>query len=490
MMKVFNKTHETNQKPHQKLPENVFVLPLRLPNLCNMNFKVGQIHQADMKSNMGKCAFLMVLGWMFAFSTLAQANGGLNIGHDTTICSGQCLTLSSNISGTYLWSTAATTASITLCPTSNQTISLRVINGSGTFYDTMHITVDNACVWPGDADNNGAVTKHDVLKIGLAYGHTGAARANANNSWEAQHAANWDKNFKNGTNYKHADCNGDGVVDSHDLDAVHANWSHTHNKTEATTDDGNPNLYYVANHDTVSPGDTLVLQIYLGTETSAVSNIYGVAFTHQFDPNTIGGDGSLSLVVGPANCWLYGPSTNQSPVMMFFQTDTSAQSVDIALSRTNGSTVSGYGQIGVLTILIPDNVGGKVAPEGMMEFSPIDIDAISNDETNIPLSVKPAKVYFKSTKSTSGVNPAQSVATLMDMYPNPLKGSTLTIHFSGARANKLEIVDMLGRTVCTYANNLTGTVQLDLPSLGQGMYLVRATTPNGILTQKLNIITN
>src|ERR1039458_8539318 len=137
----------------------------------------------------------------------------LNIGNDTTICSGSCLTLRSNITGKYKWSTKDTTASITLCPDNNVTVTLQVTANSKTFSSSIKITVDKYCVWPGDADDNGEVNKRDVLHIGLAYGSTGPSRADTSSTWQAYHANDWKKTFKGGLNYKYADCNGDGKVD-------------------------------------------------------------------------------------------------------------------------------------------------------------------------------------------------------------------------------------------------------------------------------------
>src|SRR6185503_14241091 len=122
------------------------------------------------------------------------------------ICSGNCITLKSNITGKYFWSTGDTTASIRVCPTNSTVITLKVISGLSTYYNSLKITIDKYGVFPGDADNNGVVNGNDVLNVGLAYGNKGPSRANANIAWNAQHANDWSKKFKHEDNYKYADC--------------------------------------------------------------------------------------------------------------------------------------------------------------------------------------------------------------------------------------------------------------------------------------------
>src|SRR6185437_5285882 len=331
--------------------------------------------------------FITVLFTALASVVHVNANPtSLNIGNDTTVCSGSCLILSSNITGTYRWSTGDTTASITVCPSDYTTVSLQVTSGTDTYSDTINITVDKYCVWPGDANDNGIVSGRDVLDIGLAYGSTGSLRTNASSNWDAQHADNWAKSFKNGTNYKYADCNGDGKVDSNDLSTVHANWSESHNKTmgDTTTVPGNPQLYLVTSSDTFYPGENVNFNIYLGTIDNPAMNVYGIGFTYQFTPSSVQ-DGSMSLTVNPNNCWLYG-TDGPDAVMSFLQADYNNDIANVDISRTIQPDQTGYGQIGVLSIIVPDNVGGKRTGATPITYGFTEEEAVSGDGSDISLS--------------------------------------------------------------------------------------------------------
>jgi hypothetical protein len=425
----------------------------------------------------------LALGFVAMSSSAFGGSGGLAIGKDTTICLGKCVTLTSGISGACTWSTGETTSSIKVCPSTDQTVTLQVNTGQVTLYDTIHITVDKYCVYPGDADENGTVDKNDVLKIALAYGNTGSQRAVSGYTWDAVHADDWSKKFKSGLNYKYADCNGDGKIDSNDVKIISTNYSHTHNKTEATTDDGIADLYYIANKDSVQPGDTLVLKIMLGTETNPVYNVYGVSFTHVFS-GLVAQDKSMMLDVNPMNCWFFDANPS---VMWFLHPDYGLPSGDIVISRTDGQVVSGYGQIGTLSVVVADNVAGKRSFDGPISLTPTDAKAISNDETNIPLTEKASIVYWKTV--VSGIKPTiLDFNSRVQVYPNPVTGRTLTINFSDLKSESIAITDLLGNEVFTSTKPGNGqTQELELPNLKQGVYLLKVATSQGLVTKKLYI---
>jgi hypothetical protein len=430
--------------------------------------------------------FMFVLSALLAIVGLAKASPvGLNIGNDTTICSGTCLTLTSNITGTYLWSTGATTASISVCPPNTQTISLVVKTGTGTYTDQIHITVDNKCVYPGDANDNGVVSLRDVLNVGLAYGSSGSARANASSSWNAQHADNWKNFFRSGLNYKYADCNGDGKVDANDLSAILSNWSETHSKTEndTTTVPGNPQLYLVTSSDTFYPGENVNFNIYLGTATNQALNVYGVDFSYQFTPGSVQ-SGSMSLTVNPTNCWLYGTSGSGS-VMSFLAPDYTNDIANVAISRTMGPGQNGYGQIGVLGITINDNVGGKTGGRMPLTYGFIQEEAVAGDESDIPLTAVNKTIYMMN--QTLGIKAAVHLGNAISVYPNPVEGNNLNIDLKNINADRISISDMLGNIVYNEARPISGLNQLHLPVLNSGMYIVQIATQQGIIMRKINI---
>lgn len=433
-----------------------------------------------------KRKFMFILPALLAIVGLAKASpGSLTIGNDTTICAGSSLTLVSNITGTYKWSNGETTQSVTITPQSTETISLVVKTASGSLQTAqILITVDKACVWPGDANDNGVVSLRDVLNVGLAYGNTGSSRANASTSWNPQHADNWKKSFRSGLNYKYADCNGDGKVDANDLAPIYSNWSDTHNKTEGDTTSvpGNPQLYLVASSDTVYPGESINFSIYLGTASNQLVNVTGVDFSAQFTPGSIE-TGSMSLLVDPTNCWLYSSPSNI--VLSFIVPDYTNDIANVAITKVSGAGQNGYGEIGVLGVVINDNVGGKTGGRIPLTYGFVQEEAVAGDESNIPLTAVNKTIYM--INQTLGIKAAIHLGSAISVYPNPVEGNNLNVDLKNINADRISISDMVGNIVYNEMRPLSGLNQLHLPALNSGMYIVQIATQEGIIMRKVNI---
>ncbi len=85
-----------------------------------------------------------------------------------------------------------------------------------------------SCVWPGDANSDLEANHYDMLTIGLNYGMEGPFRIDASNAWYGQFAQNWSTYQIDGTNNKHGDCNGDGVINELDTVAISQNFAYSH----------------------------------------------------------------------------------------------------------------------------------------------------------------------------------------------------------------------------------------------------------------------
>lgn len=141
---------------------------------------------------------------------------------------------------------------VPIAPLSDDTLSLQFVVENidcfndegigGSLFSTDTLLVDlyfEAEVWPGDLNNNGAVTVEDILPIGYFYGETGPERPNASLAWESQKCPMWDvgAEYSGDGFYKvFADGNGDGDINLSDQVAVGFNLNQT---IELLTDDLN-----------------------------------------------------------------------------------------------------------------------------------------------------------------------------------------------------------------------------------------------------------
>lgn len=315
-------------------------------------------------------------------------------------------------------------------------------NGSG-FYDvSLSVTSDSGCVttltkphyiidscasfiWPGDADNSAIADNNDLLPIGLYYGQTGIPRSSISNVWQADSVADWGITQNNGVDMKHADCNGDGTIDANDTLAINLNLNLTHAIPVINNTSGEraaSDLYFITAGTSFNPGDWVNAELWLGTSTSPISNLYGIAFNIHYDVSLVQpGTESLSY----SSSWLGTPGTD---VLKISKVDALAYTAYGALTRTDHTDVSGYGKIADFKFQIKTSLTSAVT-------MPL---WISNYKAN-----NAAGIEQTFTTSVTEINKATGIT----VYPNPFSSQT-NISFNEEQNHSIiKITDVLGKEV-------------------------------------------
>ena len=358
-----------------------------------------------------------------------------------------------------------------------------IISSSGGCTDSIvkNIFADSTCVWPGDANNDKVADTNDVLQIGIAYGEKGAKRANASTNWEGQYCANWAKNFSNGANHKHADCNGDGVVDSNDVKVVHFNYGDTHMKTGAnnTGSPSDPPFSISYLNASYNPGDTVTGFISLGTKANAMINIYGLETSFDFDPAYVD---TNTLKINFYKSWFGTPG---SDLIGFSYPEYAGGKVLLAITRINHVNQSGYGTIGTVNFIIPQNApGNKSVKAG---FGPSKI--ISFDETILPVFL-PADTFAVNT--TTEIQSIGNMHINLMVAPNPFASAIIISYSLGKSQNvQLTVTDITGKQIAILAdeNQNAGqhTYSLDAAkyNMPAGIYFLRIIAGNDATETKI-----
>jgi len=344
-----------------------------------------------------------------------------------------------------------------------------------TYADSLKVKVDKNCVWPGDANADKKVTITDVLNIGLAYGDTGSTRPSANNGWYGQTCTDWAKSFKSGANHKHADCNGDGIVDTSDLRPIVSNFGKSHPKT-AQALAGNASdapLTLVFSKDSAATGDTVTVAISLGTSSLQASNIYGLALQINYDgyihrPRYIHSDFSGS--------WL---GTIGKDLMVLTLNDSVNNAIDLGISRTDHKSVTGFGQIGVLSIAMPEDIAGKREVRGKVHLVLTDYKCIDASENDISLNPVGDSIWVYEFKS-SGIAGEGLTSLGLQLYPNPVNG-TLHAQLSQGNIQQITITDMVGKSVYETKALQDTHQEINVSNFAKGMYIINIHTNKGIL---------
>lgn len=410
---------------------------------------------------------------------VSDLNPGAFANGDTTICLGGTAQLSATGGTAYEWGPATGlsdpfSANPLASPQVTTTYWVEIDNGTGCVSGrSVTITVDDNCTWPGDANNDGIADNDDILAIGLAYGDNGPARSNASLVWEAQPAINWANSLPSGTNHKHADTNGDGVVNDDDTLAITLNYGLTHLKTEEEREASMPALYIVL-PDSIGAGQTVQGQLYLGSDSFPLANFYGIKFSMNYNPGFIE-EGTVSFHFN--NSWMGTPGTD----LLTFQKDLhSSGRIDGAVTGTNRINRNGFGAIGYANLTMKDDISGKNTIAEPMTISFTNIRAISANETLLDVNGEETTVI-----ATQVVGIGQVPNTLpVSIYPNPSQGTVYINTFNRPIAY-ITLHNTLGMVVQTNLSESNGVYQLNTANLSAGVYTITIQSGNEVTTQRI-----
>ena len=337
-------------------------------------------------------------------------------------------------------------------------------------------------IWPGDADYDLVADNNDLLAIGIGYGTTGNVRPNASINWVGQPNYDWTQSLASGVNYKHIDCNGDGIIDFQDTVAISQNYGLTHNKTDVTEDMG-PMFYTEFLVDSAFVGDTVEVSVNLGTDTLPVNMVYGLAFTLNLDTALV--DPS-SVKVSYDSSWLGNFGTDMIALHKNFPAD---GKLDLALTRIDQNDNSGFGEIARISIIMIDDITAKTYFTESLTIT------ISNqrviDASEVPVSVSLGAdsltlLQEDTTGNNTSINPELNGKVVI--YPNPAS-SQIAIEMTDLKATGYEMFDQFGRMILQKkAVFVEEKIRTD--ALANGIYLLIIHTDRGSVSKKVLIQRN
>jgi hypothetical protein len=356
-------------------------------------------------------------------------------------------------------------------------------NNGCTVRDTIVIGAGCAasCVWPGDANNNGIVDNNDLLPIGLAYGATGNVRIQQDIGWYPHTSQNWADTLPSGVNYKHVDCNGNGVINAHDTLAIIQNFGllHLKNNQRKPWRMSDPSLFVDLIPDTTYAGDTLFANLTLGDVNIPANDVYGLAFTLNYNPLVV--DSSQTKITF-GNSWL-GTATDKISIAKDLPQN---GQLKCAITRIDHTTRSGYGQIGQASFIITtDNINGK----NMLEYFAMnvwisDLTVIDNygNVMTVNEGADSAQVEFE---PSSVRHQTLSIGTLT-IQPNPANNEVSLSFSNNLLGGELKLLDVEGSMILSKTIH-TVTEKINISSYANGIYVVQVITEKGVLIKRLAV---
>jgi hypothetical protein len=295
------------------------------------------------------------------------------------------------------------------------TITVRHCNATEA-YETNIILGITSCVWSGDSDTNQIVNNFDLLPIGLNYGSADNPRPNAGTDWDCEPMTDW-ANIAGQPNPKHADTNGDGFIDNNDTLAIALNWGSFYLRNLTNTSGAAPLYLDTA---TVAPGDTVRLDVLLGNALQSAANVYGIAFTVNYD-NSIVDTNSVRMKYD--NSWLGTKDLDMLALSkdFYFQGRT-----EVALVRTDHTGRSNSGAIAHIQFTIKDDV--LKSTNLRLNLSISNVRMIDSAAVELPVSPLPSSVLILPTPTSVNSfendnevsifpNPATDLITVSSLYP-------------------------------------------------------------------------
>ena len=350
------------------------------------------------------------------------------------------------------------------------------------FIGGVELQIDNVCfnveslvadVWPGDANFDNTANNFDLLNVGISFGFEGQERDAIDIDWFAMPAEDWDEFYADEeTNYKHADCDGNGIVEIDDRAAILENYNLNHGDTPIFvqvpgTPDDPPFFVDIPEANEIVIGQPFEAPIILGTAGIPIDEIYGIAFTIEFDPQMMAED-QVTIELGDS--WMGLDGQNLINLDRKFAND---GRIEVALTRTNQENVGGFGAIGHFIGII-DDILGKTEVEVVITK----VKAIRLDESPVPLYL-PVDIVDLSTTTNS-----DPVGGDIDIYPNP---SVDVIHVDNQTTEtilEINVYNVLGQLITTIQNPQSyETIQVS--NWAAGVYFIKVDLETQTITKRI-----
>jgi hypothetical protein len=401
-------------------------------------------------------------------------------------CAGELLSLSPQVEGgvapySYRWSTGDTTDELSLLLQAGDSlnIGLEVMDAQGTWVrETVQMIAFGNCIWPGDMNGDAIANHVDLLEWGRAFGAQGPQRPNAHTNWVGQPAPDWGHSLPGGHDYAYADTDGDGTVDTTDLQAIHKNYQRVPPSGNNSSAAGLPLQLAFPADSSLQAGDRVRIPLTLGTDSLLADSISGLAFSILFDPGMVV-PGSIEIEYDSS--WLGTPGRDLVGLHRDFHAE---GQLDVALVRTVSGTRSGQGKLFDVVVTI-DNIAGKNNAVNTLTIEMADVSLIQGNGRKLAVN-SPAlnlEVY-----SVGAERPAPPEEIPLQVYPNPTDGF-LIIRPGDDEVEWLAVYDGQGRQLMVQEKSLTSISALDLRSWNGGYYFLQMRSKKqGTMWKKFQLI--
>jgi hypothetical protein len=329
------------------------------------------------------------------------------------------------------------------------------------------------CVWAGDTNKDGIVDGKDILYL-CAIGEVGIPRASPTSDWIGQFGSNWNNNVAGiNKNIKHIDTNGDSLITSADANLVDLNYGKRNKITpQIIPTQQNPLIFNTINNGPPEPGDTIQIEILMGTSGNPAIDFSGVTFQMAYNPVIF----DTAFVVFDEHGWL----GYDAPVMQYSKIPNEGN-LDAAFTRSDETSKSGFGKIGTVSIVVDDIQGIRINEFTTINFTNTysltgngHLTKLNDTELQIQIDESDFDPELRKNALNVFPNPAiDGIVNLQTDYYNPIQ--------------EARVINLMGQTLQTRAGNNTNEMSLDVTRLESGVYIIDVMTSEGPMSRKLEV---
>jgi Secretion system C-terminal sorting domain len=316
------------------------------------------------------------------------------------------------------------------------------------------------CVWPGDANADGIANHFDLLAIGAGFDSVGPQRQPPHR-WFPLDADDWPYILADSTNFKHLDCNGDGVINRADFTITKLNFGMTNeNYVEENNYRQSDELFF-----TVSPKvknnviETDVLPFSISVRHRDIPDLAGLAFTVEFDTSFFNG---MRLF----------PDQNLTHCLMYAEhkrTATGGQmigEVDFAMFNDRAACFPDNERL--LTLLVNSQGGLNTPfPTNSTVLRIRNAKALLRNGTFLDIGAQDLHLYF----SGLGIEVQEKPVENLIIYPNPSSG-VFYVRVNEDELDYYQLYDAAGRLIKIRPEFRENDFLIDLRHLSAGIYFL------------------
>ena len=341
------------------------------------------------------------------------------------------------------------------------------IDSTTVFFERKSMVGD---VYPGDCNKDNLVNHMDLFPIGLAFGQSGSPRniADTNISFGVpKKVNNWFFELR-GINAKHADVDGNGLVDENDIIQLRRNFG---------KDKGNytPILSFASNEvklelsipDTIKLNSTLgKLSVPIVINSPNKINAYGLGFSYTvriYDKNSVAQSKYYPYTkYNRTNVW------DEFTTLYLMDTTSYLEHVNVAYSKRNQNNGDLDPQGGIIDIIIDDILIGIANPGEQTHLNIYlkEVALIDKNYNTIPITPVSKRIYLQ--KATSSIKNTDFMG--WSVYPTKIDHNLTILNPLAKKANYM-IYNSLGQLISS--GSMLEKVEILTSIWPSGLYYIK-----------------